>query len=163
MQFEFRPIGIIHTPFTDPVGMPIQPRFAQGAKGTIEIFEKYVEGLADVAGFSHLHLLYAFHRSEGYALTVKPFLDDQPRGLFATRAPRRPNPIGLSVVRLLGVDGATLTIEDVDVLDGTPLLDIKPFNPISDNRQSCAVGWMEGKATAENPPKSDERFSMDRS
>ena len=123
MSIEYEPIGIIHTPFTDLEGMPIQPAGASGGKGTVEILPEYAEGLADLDGFSHIVLLYHFHRSTGFKLRVTPFLDDQPRGLFATRAPKRPNPIGLSVVKLVKVEGPVVRVENVDVLDGTPLLD----------------------------------------
>ena len=120
-KIEFRSIGIVHSPFFEIGGMPIQPSRSEGAKGTVEIFDEFIEGLADLDGFSHIILLFHLHRSEGYNLKVTPFLDNQPRGLFATRAPRRPNPIGLSVVRLASVENNILSIEDVDILDGTPL------------------------------------------
>ena len=120
MAITFTPIGTIHTPFTNLDGMPIQPTGAKDVKGEIILEPQYEEGLRDLDGFSHIILLYHFHLSNGYRLTVKPFLDTVNRGLFSTRAPRRPNPIGLSIVRLVQIDGPTLHVQDVDVLDGTP-------------------------------------------
>jgi tRNA-Thr(GGU) m(6)t(6)A37 methyltransferase TsaA len=125
--FSYVPIGTIHSPFTEPAGMPIQPAGATGVRGTVMLEEQFREGLRDLCGFSRIILLYAFHRSQGYELGVIPFLDTIPHGVFATRAPRRPNAIGLSIVRLIAVNGCELVIEDVDVVDGTPLLDIKPY------------------------------------
>jgi len=161
MGITFYPIGVIHTPFEEPAGMPIQPCFADGAPGHVEVFEEFADGIADLAGFSHLHLIYHFHRSSDWSLRVTPYLDDHERGLFATRAPRRPNPIGLSVVRLVGVEGNRLRVEDVDMLDGTPLLDIKPFNPAVDHRDGCRVGWMADKTGSDGRGVSDGRFMED--
>ena len=138
--------------------MPIQPAGARGVRGYIEVLPEFVPGLKDVDGFSHLMLLYHFHLVEGYSLEVVPFLDDTPRGVFATRAPRRPNPIGLSVVRLESVQGARLNIRDVDIVDGTPLLDIKPFVPVFDNRDTTRIGWLTEKSTEAGEKKSDHRF-----
>jgi tRNA-Thr(GGU) m(6)t(6)A37 methyltransferase TsaA len=143
-----RPIGVIHSPFTDPDRTPIQPTHSQ-AIGQVEVYPEFAEGLQDIEGFSHLILLYVFHRSSGYALRVKPFLDDVLRGLFATRYPRRPNPIGLSVVRLLARRDNALEIEGVDVLDGTPVLDIKPYVPDFDVRTQTRTGWYETKSVRE--------------
>lgn len=156
---ELKSIGIIHTPYKDLRDMPIQPAGARGVKGTIVLEEAYGEGLADIEGFSHLILIYLFHRSRGYKLRVKPFLDDQQRGLFATRAPRRPNPIGLSVVSLIGRDGCRLQVENIDVLDGTPLLDIKPFVPAFDAPDVTSIGWIEGKDGQTARIRSDDRFT----
>lgn len=156
--FVYHPIGVIHSPFRDTNGMPIQTAGAQGVRGTIAVDERYQEGLRDVDGFSHLILLYHFHLSRGYALTVKPFLDDSKRGVFATRAPRRPNPIGLSIVRLVGVEGALLHVEDVDIVDGTPLLDLKPFVPLFDVRQDVKTGWLSGKGENAFHTRADGRF-----
>jgi tRNA-Thr(GGU) m(6)t(6)A37 methyltransferase TsaA len=136
-------IGVIHTPFSQPSGMPVQGAFADDVEGEVEIDPAYEEGLADLEGFSRIVLLYAFHRSSGYRLTVTPYLDPNPRGLFATRAPRRPNPIGMTVVRLVEVTGCRLRIRGVDMLDGTPLLDIKPHIPFFDCREGGEVGWLE--------------------
>ena len=140
-----RPIGIIHSPFTDKDQTPIQASRSD-AIGIVEIDPAYVEGLQDLEGFSHIFLLYAFHRSSGYALRIKPFLDHKERGLFATRYPRRPNPIGFSVVQLLSLDGNTLTVQGIDVLDNTPLLDIKPYVPDFDLRTDVRVGWYETRS-----------------
>jgi tRNA (adenine37-N6)-methyltransferase len=144
MAFVMKPIGVIHTPFGEGDEIPIQPVFSQ-AVGRVEVFPEYAEGLQDIEGFSHVILLYALHRSSGFALRVKPFLDYQQRGLFATRHPCRPNPIGLSVVRLLARCGATLTVEGIDVLDGTPLLDIKPYVPEFDLKADARAGWYDDR------------------
>jgi tRNA-Thr(GGU) m(6)t(6)A37 methyltransferase TsaA len=145
MEFTMRPIGVIHSPFTDKKQTPIQPSRSQ-AIGQVEVYPEFAQGLQDVEGFSHIILLYAFHQSEGYSLSVKPFLDDQLRGLFATRYPCRPNPIGLSIVRLIARRDNVLEIEGVDVLDGTPLLDIKPYVPDFDRQENTRVGWYETRS-----------------
>jgi tRNA-Thr(GGU) m(6)t(6)A37 methyltransferase TsaA len=157
-EITYRPIGIIHSPFNEPNGMPIQPSGAEGAEGWVELFPEFAPGLKDVDGFSHLVLLYHFHLSEGYALEVVPFMDDTLRGVFATRAPKRPNPIGLSVVRLVGIQGSRLHVKDLDIVDGTPLLDIKPFVSEIDNRETTASGWLSDKAKGFRTKRSDERF-----
>ncbi|MCA1959994.1 MAG: tRNA (N6-threonylcarbamoyladenosine(37)-N6)-methyltransferase TrmO [Desulfomonile sp.] len=157
-QIIFRPIGIIHTPFTDREGMPIQPSGAEGVRGTVEIEPALVPGLKDLDGFSYIMLLYHFHLSSGYELEVVPFMDDTPRGVFATRAPKRPNAIGVSVVRLLKIEGNILQVEDLDVIDGTPLLDIKPFVPDIDNREGGRSGWLSEKAVKMRTKKADDRF-----
>ena len=156
--FSFVPIGIIHTPFTDISGMPIQPTGARGIRGTVEIFSEFAEGVSDIGGFSHIFLIYAFDRSPSYKLIVTPFLDTTPRGVFATRAPRRPNAIGLSVVRLIEVKGSMLIVEDVDILDGTPLLDLKPYVPVFDSYPDASSGWLEHSARGAGSFRSDERF-----
>jgi tRNA-Thr(GGU) m(6)t(6)A37 methyltransferase TsaA len=140
MEYILKPIGLIHSPFTDKSQTPIQPSRSQ-ATGQVEVYPEFAEGLQDIEGFSHLILLYVFHCSSGYTLRVMPFLDDQWRGLFATRHPCRPNPVGLSVVRLLVRRGNLLDIEGVDVLDTTPLLDIKPYVPEFDVRTNVCTGW----------------------
>ncbi|MBU8933390.1 MAG: tRNA (N6-threonylcarbamoyladenosine(37)-N6)-methyltransferase TrmO [candidate division Zixibacteria bacterium] len=151
-------IGIIHTPFVEPQGTPIQPQRSGEAKGTIEVFPEFVAGLADLDGFSHIILLYFMHLTDGFKLAVTPFLDDHPRGLFATRAPRRPSPIGLSVVRLEQIDGQELCIREVDMVDGTPLLDIKPYIPRFDDVSDIRIGWLEGKAKRAENHRADDRF-----
>ncbi len=158
MEIVYHPIGIIHSPFKDPKGMPIQPTAAKGVKGEVEIFEEYIEGLKDLDGFSHIILIYHLHLSKGYLLIVKPFLDNEFRGVFATRAPRRPNPIGLSVVRLNGIKGNRLYIEDVDIVDGTPLLDIKPYIPQFDLRKVEKIGWVAKNIHKLQNLKADDRF-----
>jgi tRNA-Thr(GGU) m(6)t(6)A37 methyltransferase TsaA len=140
----FKPIGIIHSPFRRAGDTPIQPCRSK-AIGEIEILKKYQEGLEDIDGFSHVILIYRFHKSKGYRLKVKPFLDEQLRGLFATRAPRRPNQIGLSVVRLLKRKENILTVKGIDVIDGTPLLDIKPYVPDFEPNEEIRIGWLEEK------------------
>jgi tRNA-Thr(GGU) m(6)t(6)A37 methyltransferase TsaA len=157
-NITYKPIGIIHTPFTKLDGMPIQPTGAAGVKGTVEVFPEYAEGLGDLDGFSHIMLLYHFHKVRAAKLTVVPFLDTEPHGVFATRAPRRPNPIGLSVVRLVGVECNVLSIENVDMLDGTPLRDIKPFVPDLDQGAVDRIGWLEGAAKKARARGSDGRF-----
>ena len=162
MQVE--PIGVIHSPFAEPKGAPIQPRAAEGAKGTVEVFEPFAAGLADLEGFERVWLLYWFDRAAAPRMTVTPFLDDRPRGLFATRAPCRPNPIGMSPVRLLRVEGRVLHVADIDVLDGTPLLDIKPYAPAFDCYPGVRSGWLD-EADADREARrarADGRFSRDR-
>ncbi|WP_045220966.1 tRNA (N6-threonylcarbamoyladenosine(37)-N6)-methyltransferase TrmO [Desulfonatronum thioautotrophicum] len=153
-----QPIGTIHTPFTDLKDMPIQPAGAVGVRGRVEVFEEYRDGLKDLDGFSHVILLYAFHRSEGFNLEVVPFMDTVPRGLFATRAPRRPNPIGISVVQLDGLADGVLHVQNIDVLDGTPLLDIKPFFPAFDHPENVRTGWLESAEEKVRATRSDGRF-----
>jgi len=158
MSINITPIGIIETPFDDLKGMPIQPSGADKIQGTIVIDKEYEEGLSDLERFSHIILLYHFHKSKGYNLMVKPFMDDQQRGLFSTRAPRRPNPIGLSIVRLIKIEGNRVTIEGIDVLNGTPLMDIKPYVPSFDIKDVTAVGWLENRQEQVASLKSDGRF-----
>ena len=164
MKIEFSPIGIIHSPHTSPEGMPIQPTGAKGIEGTIEVFEPFASGLKDLDGFSHIILLYYFHQAQGYALETVPFLDTKPHGVFATRAPKRPNPIGLSIVRLLRVDGRILYIENIDVLDNTPLIDIKPYVPdfdaLPDKQTDVRTGWLADVQAADIHRKSDDRFNQ---
>ena len=157
-NFNYRPIGIIHSPFKSCDGTPIQPIGGVGVKAKIEIFPEYVEGLQDLEGFSHIILLYHCHLSQAYKLTVKPFLDDVVRGLFATRAPARPNPIGMSLVRLMRIENATLFVQDIDIIDQTPLLDIKPFVPDFDVRKAVKTGWLEKKASNAEKISDDGRF-----
>jgi tRNA-Thr(GGU) m(6)t(6)A37 methyltransferase TsaA len=140
MEFTMKSIGVIHSPFTDKAQTPIQPTRSQ-ALGRVEVYPEFADGLQDLEGFSHIILLYAFHLSNGYTLRVQPFLDDELHGLFTTRHPCRPNPIGLSIVQLLARQDSILIIEGVDVLDGTPLLDIKPYVPDFDVRDNVKTGW----------------------
>lgn len=145
-EIRYTPIGIIRSPFKDIEGMPIQPTGARGIAGTVEVKRDYADGLEDLEGFSHIYLIYHFHLSQGYSLKVRPFLDDSMRGVFATRAPRRPNGVGISVVRLVGIEGCVLHIEDLDIVDGTPLLDIKPYVPDFDRREDTRTGWYEHRS-----------------
>ena len=158
MKIEYHPIGIIHSPFTERSGMPIQPAGADGVEGTVEVFPKYNDGLKDLEGFSHIIMLYHFHRSKGFKLHVVPFMDSTPRGVFATRAPKRPNPIGLSVIKLQKIQDNILYIENVDILDGTPLLDIKPYVPEFDEQTEVRAGWLEEARKEVSKKKSDQRF-----
>jgi len=157
-EIKYNPIGIIRSPHKDIKGMPIQPSGAKGIGGIVEVKKKYAAGLKDLDGFEYIILLYHFHRCKGYELEVKPFLDDSLRGVFATRAPKRPNPIGMSIVKLLRVHGNILNIEDVDILDRTPLLDIKPYVPTFDLRRTKAIGWLSQKADEAGKMKADGRF-----
>ena len=141
---KVKPIGLIHTPFKGKKGVPIQP-FKSRAIGRIEVYKRYQEGLKDIEGFSHIILIYRFHKSKGFKLLVKPFLDNKLRGLFSTRAPRRPNQIGISVVRLLKRKQNILTVKGIDALDKTPLLDVKPYVPEFAANTKVSVGWLKGK------------------
>jgi tRNA-Thr(GGU) m(6)t(6)A37 methyltransferase TsaA len=157
-EINYRPIGVIRTPFKEPKGTPIQPTGAEGVKGSVHLNPDYREGLKDLDGFSHLILLYHFHLAEGYSLLVRPYLDKDLHGVFATRIPGRPNPIGLSIVRLVGIEGCILHIEDVDIIDGTPLLDIKPYVPAFDHRETKGIGWLTGRSRNVRSTKSDGRL-----
>jgi tRNA-Thr(GGU) m(6)t(6)A37 methyltransferase TsaA len=155
---QYRSIGIVHSPFNEIQGMPIQPSGASGVPGTVEVYPEYAEGLKDLGGFSHIILLYHFHEARESRLIVTPFMDSQPRGVFSTRAPNRPNPIGLSVVKLLRIEGPQLYIENVDILDGTPLLDIKPYVPEFDHYPADRAGWLEKASGMVHTKRSDDRF-----
>jgi tRNA-Thr(GGU) m(6)t(6)A37 methyltransferase TsaA len=146
MEFKLQPIGIIRSPFIEKRDTPIQPSRST-ARGTVEVYPEFADGLRDLESFSHIILIYYFHQSSGYTLSVKPFLDTQERGLFATRYPARPNQIGISIVRLMGREDNLLDIEGVDVLDGTPLLDIKPYVPDFDIREDVSTGWYSKRKT----------------
>jgi tRNA-Thr(GGU) m(6)t(6)A37 methyltransferase TsaA len=137
------PIGVIHSPHTRDKKTPIQPVYAEGVEGMAEVFAEYAEGLRDIEGFSHIYLIYHFHRAQPIRLIAKPFLEDTFHGVFATRTPLRPNPIGFSVVRLIKREGNILHIQDVDILDGTPLLDIKPYISRFDHHENVRNGWQE--------------------
>jgi tRNA-Thr(GGU) m(6)t(6)A37 methyltransferase TsaA len=142
----------------DPEGMPIQPPGGAGVVGSVEIFPDYVEGLKDLEGFSHVILIYHFHRVTTSELTVIPFMDNEPRGVFSTRAPKRPNAIGLSVVKLNNIRGGELEIENVDILDGTPLLDLKPYIPEVDHQPADRIGWLADAKDRFSRKNSDDRF-----
>jgi len=158
-EIKYKPIGVIHSPFKEPKGTPIQPAGAKGTNGTVEIFPEYAEGLKDIEGFSHIILLYHFHLSKGSTLIVKPFMDNEAHGVFAMRGPSRPNPIGISVVRLVRVEGKKLHIRDVDIIDGTPLLDIKPYIPEFDIREVERIGWLERNVHKLSASKDNGRFT----
>ena len=142
-EYLFRPIGIIHTPHRNPSQTPIQPVFSAGIQGRVELFPEYVEGLKDLDGFSHIYLFYYFDRSTDIKMKVKPYLEEHVHGIFATRSPHRPNKIGMSLVRLLKICNNILEIEDVDILNGTPLLDIKPYIKRFDSREDVRSGWQD--------------------
>lgn len=157
----YTPIGVVRSPHAGPEGTPIQPPGGSGIDARVEIRPEYAEGLRDLDGFSHLILLYHCHLAKPGPLTVKPFLEDAEHGLFATRAPARPNPIGLSVVRLKAVEGTTLHISDVDIIDGAPILDVKPYVPAFDAPDPGGVrtGWLETRVHRTRDSRDDGRFS----
>jgi tRNA-Thr(GGU) m(6)t(6)A37 methyltransferase TsaA len=142
-EIKIKPIGIIHTPYKEPKGIPIQGKFKKGARGTIRLFPKYQAGLKDIEGFSHIILIYYFDRSKEERLMGKPFLEDIEHGIFAIRSPHRPNHIGFSIVKLENVKRGVITFSEVDILDGTPLLDIKPYVKHFDSRDKVKNGWIE--------------------
>jgi tRNA (adenine37-N6)-methyltransferase len=152
------PIGVVHSPFENIEEMPIQPTGAANICGSIELRPDLVTGLQDLEGFSHLWVIYHFHRSGPVRLTVTPFLDHRPHGVFATRAPVRPNPLGLSLVLLLGIEGNRLQIGGVDILDGTPVLDIKPYVPAFDQAPAANSGWLEEAGHLAHQVRADGRF-----
>ena len=156
---QYQPVGIIRTPFKTPEGTPIQPQGAAGVEGTVEVFPEYVAGLSDLQGFSHIYLIYHFHLAKPFSLQVKPFLDDKSHGLFATRAPSRPNPIGISIVELISIENFRLNIRDIDVVDNTPLLDIKPYVPDFDAREATKIGWLENRTKKIKKATDDGRFA----
>ena len=144
MKIELKPIGIIHSPYKTKEEVPIQA-YLSNEEGEVEVFKEYEDGLMDVDGFSHIMIIYIFHKSKDRSLHVKPYLDTRLRGVFATRHPDRPNPIGISLVRFLERRGNILRIKGMDVVDGTPLLDIKPYIPRFDERENVKYGWLEDK------------------
>ena len=158
-EIKYRPIGVIHSLFKEPEGTPIQPVGAKGIEGTVELFPKYAEGLKDLEGFSHIILLYHFHLSKGPSLKVRPYMDNEAHGVFAMRGPSRPNSIGISVVRLVRIEENILHIQDVDIVDGTPLLDIKPYVPEFDIREVEKTGWLERNVRKLSTSKDDGRFT----
>ena len=157
IKIELKPIGIIHTPFQQAKGTPIQPVKGKGVTGWVEVDSAYVEGLKDLDGFERVWLLFWCHRASEFKLQVKPYMDTQVRGLFSTRAPSRPNAIGISCVKLISVDGNRLEIEDVDMLDGTPLLDIKPYAAKFDHFPVTRCGWIDA-VSKDVQTKADDRF-----
>ncbi len=154
----YHPIGTIHSPFQELSSMPIQPASESSAPGSIELLNELAPGLHDLAGFSHIILIYHLHQSRHMTLTVTPFLDSKTHGVFSTRAPNRPNPIGLSVVRLVNIEGNILNVENLDILDGTPLLDIKPSVPEFDSPTEFRLGWLESVRGKVRNTRSDKRF-----
>jgi len=155
---EFEPIGVVRSNHASANGTPIQPRFATGCEGRIELRAELVEGLLDLEGFERIWILYILDRSAFRGLQVIPYRDTRPHGIFATRAPARPNPIGMSCVRLKGIRGHILDLEEVDILDGTPVLDIKPYIPEYDAYPEASAGWVEAESVRQGPRVADERF-----
>lgn len=159
MHILLQPIGVIHSPFNQLEMMPIQPAGKLASHGTIVIDPQYGDGLKDLDGFSHIFVIYHFHKSATWKLRVQPFMDDEEeRGIFATRAPNRPNPIGLSVMRIQNIEKNIIHVNNVDVLDGTPLLDIKPYVPQFDRVESIRIGWLTGRVNQVSSKLSDDRF-----
>jgi len=158
-QIKYKPIGLIHSDYKEKEGVPIQGALAKNSKGTVEVYPEYQAGMKDLDGFSHIILIYHFHRSKGYSLLARPFLDDKHRGIFAIRAPKRPNPIGLSIVKLEKIVENILYVSEVDIIDNTPLLDIKPYISKIDRRNNTRDGWIAEKLKTKHTPLSDGRFS----
>jgi tRNA-Thr(GGU) m(6)t(6)A37 methyltransferase TsaA len=158
-RVTYEPIGIIHSSFKNARGTPIQAAGAAGTEGTVEVFPKFAKGLEDIDGFSHIILIYHFHLSKKSALIFKPFLHHKTHGVFACRAPSRPNQIGISTVRLVNIKKNILYIQDVDIVDGTPLLDIKPYVPQFDLRKVGKIGWLEKEVNKVSFSRDDGRFT----
>jgi tRNA (adenine37-N6)-methyltransferase len=158
MNVVYKPIGLIHSPFNNLEEMPIQPTSAASRPGIVEIYSEFEEGLRDLKGFSHIYLIYHFHKIHASKLLVTPFLDMEPHGIFATRAPSRPNPIGLSLVKIVRLEDNLIHIDKLDILDETPLLDIKPYVPDFENIHSVRTGWLEQAKGQIRNQKSDDRF-----
>jgi len=158
MDIHYETIGVIRTPFHSPEGVPIQPAAAQGIVGRVELDRGFIDGLKDLEGFSHVILIYHFNKAKPASLRVKPFLDGEERGVFATRSPSRPNSIGISVLRLLGIEGNVLCVENVDIVDGTPLLDIKPYVPQFDGADDVRIGWLKDSIRKLEHTRDDGRF-----
>lgn len=159
MQITFKPIGLIHSPFTELEEMPIQPSGSLGVKGFFEIHPEFSHALQDLDGFSHLYAIYYFHKVQNWQAKVIPFLDTQERGLFATRAPKRPNPIGISLLEIICIKENRIDVNNIDILDGTPLLDIKPYIPQFEPAENIRIGWLNGKVQNVSNKRSDKRFS----
>jgi len=159
VEITYKAIGKIRSPFKKPEGTPIQPTAKGSADGKIKLLSEYKEGLKDLEGFSHLILLYHCHKAGEPSLTVKPFMEDRYHGIFSIRAPSRPNSIGLSIVGLEKIEDNILYIKDVDILDKTPLLDIKPYVPNFDRRDNVKIGWLEKNVTKLSAMEDDGRFA----
>ena len=155
---NIKPIGVIHSPYKQLENMPIQPKGASETEGCVVVNESYLDGLKDLDGFSHIYLVYEFHKATRTELLVTPFMDKQERGVFATRSPLRPNHIGISIVRLVKVEGNRLIVKGVDMVDGTPLIDIKPYIEKFDRIDNSASGWMKSSDEEVRNKRSDTRF-----
>ena len=158
MEITLRPIGRLETPFNDIADMPIQPSVLADTRGKAVLDEKFMSGLKDLDGFSHIILLFLLHKISGYQLEVVPFMDTLPHGIFATRSPKRPNRIGMSIVRVESVAGNIVQFKGVDMLDGSPLLDIKPYYSYFDQQTQVRNGWLEGKTLRPENLRSDKCF-----
>ncbi|HCC70959.1 MAG TPA: tRNA (N6-threonylcarbamoyladenosine(37)-N6)-methyltransferase TrmO [Bacteroidales bacterium] len=160
VKFTFKPVGFIKTQNREPNGTPIQAAYARDCTGKAEILPEYIPGLKDLEGFSHIILIYVFdrYRPGEYKLHVKPYLDNKKRGVFATRAPKRPNNIGFSIVKVDQIKNNMIFFSGADMLDNTPILDIKPYVPEFDNDEKFRIGWLEGKIDLSEKKKADERF-----
>jgi tRNA-Thr(GGU) m(6)t(6)A37 methyltransferase TsaA len=158
MEVIYKPVGVVHTPFKSLEEMPIQPTSDASGPGVVEVFPEFTDALKDLEGFSHIYLLYHFHKVRQSQLMVTPFLDSQLHGIFATRAPSRPNPLGLSLVKLVRIESNLVNVEGVDVLDETPLLDIKPYVPEFENTRDIRIGWLEHVKGNIRTQRSDDRF-----
>ncbi len=156
---EIKTIGIIHSPYHVIEDMPIQPKGATGVAGYLLVDDEYLTGLQDLQGFSHIYLLYSFHKASRTELLVTPFMDKEKRGVFATRSPLRPNHIGLSIVKLKNITGNKIIVEGIDILDGTPLLDIKPYVQKFDAVEVCCSGWLKASDEDIKKKRSDNRFA----
>jgi len=157
-DFKLKTIGIIHSPFKEPKGVPIQSKAGKGIKGSIEVFKDFVAGLDGLTEFSYIYLLSFFHKAKKTKLKVVPYMDNRERGVFATRAPSRPNSIGLSIVKLINIKDNIIYIEDIDIIDGTPLLDIKPYVPKFDSRNPKKIGWLKNNIHKLSDTRDDGRF-----
>lgn len=142
-KITMKPIGVIHTPYKTTKDMPIQGAFDEKTTGEVELFQEYEEGLKDLEGFSHVILIYYFNRAKEEKLLAKPFLEDVERGIFSIRGPMRPNHIGFSIVKVHKIKNNIITFSEVDILDKTPLLDIKPYVSYFDSRENTKQGWLE--------------------
>jgi len=161
-EIKYTPIGVIHSPFAEPSGVPIQGAVEGKADAVAEVFSEFAEGLTDLDGFSHAILIYHFHKSKKYKLKVVPYLDKVKRGVFATRAPSRPNSIGLTVIQILKIEGNKIYFRNADIVDGTPLLDIKPYIPDVDIQSVRKIGWLEGKVYRMETTRDDSRFRSEK-
>jgi tRNA-Thr(GGU) m(6)t(6)A37 methyltransferase TsaA len=158
MKIIYEPIGVIHSPFDKLEDMPIQPTSESSGPGVVEVYPEFAPGLKDLEGFSHVYLLYHLHKTGEVKLEVTPFLDEQSRGLFATRAPSRPNPIGLSLVKMMRIEKNLIHVDRVDVLNGTPLIDLKPYIPAFEEIEDARIGWLENARDRIRSRNSDARF-----
>jgi len=158
-QIIYQPIGMIYSPFKTIEGVPIQPCGAKGIQGKVEIKREYAGGLNGLSEFSHIILIYHLHLSKGHSLEVVPFLDKISHGVFATRVPKRPNPIGISLVEIIRIEDNSLLVENIDIVDGTPLLDMKPYVGLFDSVEHARIGWYQKQIDRAETTKSDSRFT----